>query len=112
MATSNAARVTLVGAGRKRRLVAASPGSRPELRLAVAHPSRPTAPGRVGRVASCVQISSAAPSPWVRWKVAAVGALVLFGTVVSIPHFAAMGQPDPSVDYVAGDPAWAHVTAP
>ena len=36
--------------------------------------------------------------------------LVIVGLLIAVPKLLAMTQPDPSVDPVAGDPAWAHVT--
>lgn len=36
--------------------------------------------------------------------------LVLLGLLFAVPKLVAMTQPDPSLDPVAGDPAWAHVT--
>lgn len=114
MTTSNAVNFHIVGAG-SRRSVAVSPASRPDLRLLLARPRRRVAPGRVGAVTSCVAARPAVRAPWLRWKVAAVGALVVFGTAVAVPQYVAMldtSHPDPALGYVAGDPAWAHVTQP
>lgn len=100
-------------AARPRRVVQ-SPGGRPDLRLVTAHACRPVAAGRVAHPASCRVVSPAKEpvSPWLRVKVAVVGALVLTGWVVPLTSFVTSLQVDPKLDYVAGDPAWAHVTAP
>jgi hypothetical protein len=45
-------------------------------------------------------------------KLAAVGIVAAFGVAVCVPQFAAMTQPDPAREYVAGHPAWAHVDHP
>lgn len=111
MTASSAVSYKVVDAG-ARRVVTVSPARRRELGSPVAHPARPVAPGRVGSVASCSVSRPAAPSPWLAVKVAVVGALVVAGSVVSAAQFVSNAQPDPATQYVAGDPAWAHVTAP
>ncbi|AQP51992.1 hypothetical protein [Tessaracoccus flavescens] len=104
-----AVRFQVVDAG-ARRVVAASPAARPELRLPQAHPVRPLAAGRVAKVASCAAARRAVkPSPLLVLKVAVVGLLALGGAVVSVGQLAADSTPDPAREYVAGDPAWAHV---
>ena len=45
-------------------------------------------------------------------KVAAVGLLAAVGVAVTAAQFVGTSQPDPAVQYVAGDPAWAHVSQP
>ena len=45
-------------------------------------------------------------------KVAVVGLLAAVGVAVTAAQFVGMSQPDPAVQYVAGDPAWAHVSQP
>ena len=75
--------------------------------------STPRSPGRVGQVSSCV--AAPAPRPASRvlgLKLAAVGIVAAFGVAVCVPQFAAMTQPDPAKEYVAGHPAWAHVDHP
>ena len=96
-----------------RRLAVSSPSTLPRLNAPVAHPQRRVAVGRVGQVSSCVAAPAPRPVPRVlRLKVAAVGIVAAFGVAVCIPQFAAMAQPDPAKDYVAGHPAWAHVDHP
>lgn len=43
-------------------------------------------------------------------KVATVVVLALVGAGVSVAEFASWSEVDPAVEFVAGDPAWAHVT--
>lgn len=99
-------------AGRRRVVTSAS---RPDLRLPEAHPARPVAPRGVGQVASCSAAGlrrRPAGGVWVKVKVAVVGLLAVAGAAASVSSFVAMAQPDPAQGYVAGDPAWAHVTQP
>lgn len=113
MTTSSAVRFQVVGTA-SRRVIAASPGARPALHLPQAHPSRPAAPGRTRVVASCAVGRPAAPrSPWLAAKVAVVSLLAVFGGAVSVTQLVGGAvSPDPAVQYVAGDPGWAHVTQP
>lgn len=46
-----------------------------------------------------------------RVKVATIGLVALVGLGASVAEVSSWSHPDPSVDYVAGDPAWAHVTS-
>ena len=111
MATTSAVRFEIVEKG-ARRVVTAAPPARPDLHLPEAHPARPVAPGRSQRAASCaVERPSARPSAWLAVKVAAVAALAILGTAVSGQSLV-LAEPNPAAEYVAGHPAWAHVTAP
>ncbi|MDO5676643.1 MAG: hypothetical protein Q4G35_03935 [Propionibacteriaceae bacterium] len=112
MTTSNAIQFQVVGTP-SRRVVAVSPAVRPELRLPQAHPARVPAPGRIGSVASCAVSRPQARSPWMIAKVVVVGVLAIVGGAVSTAQLVGdVISPDPSFEYVAGDPAWAHVTQP
>ena len=95
-----------------RRLVTTSPSHRPDLRLAPAHPKRPAQPGRVVQVASCAVARPVVRSRWVVLKVAVVSVLAVLGSAVSVSQLVANATPDPAREYVAGDPAWAHVDQP
>lgn len=110
MTTATAARFTVTRAG-DRRVVITTAAGRPDLRLPEAHPARRPQPGRTASVASCAAVRPARVSPLLALKVAAVGALTVLGTVVSVQNLA-LAEPDPALGYVAGDPAWAHVTQP
>lgn len=93
-----------------RRVVKTAPLARPQLRAPQAHPARYAAPGRSAAVASCAHVTQPVKrSPWLAVKMVAVGLLAAVGTTVSVQQFVAMGEPNPAVEYVAGDPAWAHV---
>ena len=108
MTATSTVRFQVVDAG-ARRLVTVSPAGRPGPGGPQAHPSRAISPGRVGAVASC-QVSRPAPVPLLlAVKVAAVGLLAAVGVAVSAGQFVEMSRPDPATQYVAGDPAWAHV---
>lgn len=112
MTTLSAVRYQVVGTPR-RRVVTASPAARPELQLPQAHPSRPARPGRVAPVASCSVVSPEPRTPWLAAKVAVVAVLAVVGGAVSAAQLVdGAVSPDPSLGYVAGDPAWAHVTHP
>ncbi|HHT11812.1 MAG TPA: hypothetical protein GX013_01395 [Propionibacterium sp.] len=113
MTTSNAVRFQVVGTPR-RRVVAVSPGARPDLHLLQAHPARQAAPGRTSAVAACaVSRPAAVQSPWLAAKVAVVSLLAVVGGAVSVTQLIGGAvNPDPSVQYVAGDPGWAHVAQP
>ena len=99
-----------VRAGARRLVV--SPVARPGFQSPQAHPRRPEPVVRRAQVASCVVQRSPRVSPWVAIKLAVVAALAVTGGVVSVAQLAADATPDPSLSYVAGDPAWAHVTQP
>ncbi len=108
MAASTAVRFQVVGSG-PRRVVAVSPVARPEFGGPVAHPARPVAPGRIRPAASCA-VERPRRSPWLAVRVALVGVVAAVGAVASVAQFVENAQPDPALGYVAGDPAWAHVT--
>jgi hypothetical protein len=96
-----------------RRVAVSSPSALPQLKAPVAHPRRPVAAGRVGQVSSCIAAPTPRPvSRLLGVKRAAVGIVAAFGVAVCVPQFAAMTQPDPAREYVAGHPAWAHVDHP
>ena len=61
--------------------------------------------------AACRVVSPAARRAglFMKIKVTMVVAVALMGMGASVAEFATWTQPDPSVEYVAGDPAWAHV---
>lgn len=99
MTASTAVRYQVVDAG-ARRLVTVSPAARPV---------RPVGPGRVAAVSSC-RVARPAPSPLLALKVIAVGLLTCVGVAVSVTQFVAMAEAEPAGGYVAGDPAWAHVS--
>lgn len=112
MATLSAVRYQVVATPR-RRIVTASPAARPGLQPPQAHPARTAAPGRIVRAASC-RVSRPEPrSPWLAVKVTVVAALAVLGGAVSVGELVGgVVSPDPVFGYVAGDPAWAHVTQP
>ena len=109
MTATSTVRFQVVDAG-ARRVVTAAPSGRSAQVGPQAHPARPVAPGRVGAVASCQVSRPARVSPLLAVKVAAVGLLAAVGVAVTGAQFVNMAQPDPTVRYVAGDPAWAHVS--
>lgn len=110
MTAAQAVSFKVVHAG-ARRVVTVSPAGRPELAGPLARPARPAAPGRVGTVSSCQVARPATASPLLALKVAFVGILAAVGLTLSAAQFVGMAQVDPATDYVAGDPAWAHLTA-
>lgn len=101
----------VVDAG-SRRIVATSPVSRPDLRLPRAHPRRVGSAGVVAGVSSCAVARPLRSSRWVAVKLAVVGVLAVAGGVVSLAQFAADAAPEAPSGYVAGDPAWSHVSQP
>ena len=96
----------------ERRVVAVSPAGRPEVCLPHAHPRREVRPGGVARAASCTVARAPRVSPWMSLKVAAVALLVVAGGVASVSQFISDAAAEQSRGYVAGDPAWSHVTQP
>lgn len=66
---------------------------------------------RPGTAAACRVMSPAARRAglFMKVKVSMIAAVALMGMGASVAEFASWTQPDPSVEYVAGDPAWAHV---
>lgn len=109
MAAARAVSFKVVHAG-TRRVVTVGPAGRPELAGPLARPARPAAPRRQGAVASCQVARPSIDSPMLAVKVAFVAILAAVGFTLSAAQFAGMAQVDPVTDYVAGDPAWAHVT--
>lgn len=91
-----------------RRVVTVSPATRPDLRLPVAHPSRPLASGRSAKVASCVASRPAAGGGW--WlgvKVALVGLVAVAGAgVAGVQIHANVTAEPPAGVALAGDPVW------
>lgn len=109
MTASAAVRYQVIDAGH-RRLVTVSPAGRPELGGPVARAARPALPGRVRTASSC---RVARPvSGWMALKVAGVGILTAVGMAVAGLQFAEMASAEAPTGYVAGDPAWAHVSQP
>lgn len=109
MTTTSTSRGRIAG----RQIVVGSPAARPAVRLPRAHPARPAAPGAISAVKSCAVGAPEPRSPWLALKVAAVSVLAVVGGAVSVAQFVGGATaPDPAVQYVAGDPAWAHVTQP
>ena len=89
-----------------------SPSARPVLGLPLTSPAAPRVVGRTGAATSCRVVSPAGRrSAFVlKVKVAVVAVVALVGVGVSAAEFSSWTQPDPTVDYIAGDPAWAHVS--
>lgn len=83
---------------------------RPDLRLPQARPRVTVLRGRAVPVAGCAGVVRAASSKgwWLRLKVAVVALLSVSAATVATVQLALPEEPAPS--YVAGDPAWAHVT--
>lgn len=97
----------------ERRDVGEVPLSRPVVGAPTAAPTRIRVTGRPQhRPVSCRVASPRARrnALVMRIKVATIGLLALVGVGASAAEFASWSHPDPAVDYVAGDPAWAHVT--
>lgn len=89
-----------------------SPVARPVLGGPVASPDGLTIPRRPHAVASCRVVSPSARHAGLvlRLKVSAVAMVALVGIAASAAEFSTWTEPDPAVEYVAGDPAWDHVT--
>lgn len=92
-------------------------GSSPLARPVLGGPEAAPARRRVGRRSDVPAVSCRVVSPEarraglvMRLKVVAVGLVALVGVGASAAEFVSWSQPDPAVDYVAGDPAWAHVS--
>lgn len=86
--------------------------SRSHSRGVAAHPPRQIRGMVRGSVAACsVRRAAPAPrvSPLLRLKVFALGLLAVVGGVVGVTGYVQAISPDPAVDYVSGDPGWAHV---
>lgn len=101
---------TPAGTGARRGAWTASP--RTAARTPLARPVRGLTPGHTRTTASCSLVVPAA-RPRVDivtgLKVSLVAVVALVGAVASGVEFASWAEPDPAVEYVAGDPAWAHV---
>ena len=99
------------GAGtRKQR--GAAPQARPEFGGPTATPLARATTRRSAGVAACRVTSPTArrASLLLKLKVGVVAAVALVGVGVSTAEFATWTHADPAVEFVAGDPAWAHVT--
>lgn len=86
-----------------------APAGRPRVQAPPARPAVGVRPGRSRSVAAC----SVAPRPRRQFllglKVATVAALAVVGIGASVAEFVSWESPNPAVEYVQGDPAWAHV---
>ncbi|RMB58915.1 hypothetical protein [Tessaracoccus antarcticus] len=109
--TSRSSVPTTAGARTSRR---PAPLARPEFGGPTAASPARTATRRPAVAASCHVTSPALRRAGLilKLKVAVVAAVALVGVGVSTAEFATWTQADPSVEFVAGDPAWAHVTGP
>ena len=89
-----------------------SPSARPTLGGPSASPAVPSVVGRTAAASSCRVVSPARQKNALvlKFKVAAVAVVALVGVGMSASEFSSWTQPDPAVDYVVGDPAWAHVS--
>lgn len=98
------------GAGSPR-VRGAAPMARPVLGSPTASPVVVRMVSRRPGAAACRVVSPAARRAglFMKIKVTMVAAVALMGMGASVAEFASWAQPDPSVEYVAGDPAWAHV---
>lgn len=79
---------------------------------ATAHRSPRAVPGRNLRPVGCdgvLEARRAGMGVWLRIKVFVAVALMVVGFGVSVAEMASWAHPDPAVEYVKGDPAWAHV---
>ena len=110
---SGSVRTTLRPVTGSRRAHGSVPLARPEL-------GGPSAP-RVARIGAVRPAPAASAcrvvSPEVRRagvvlrvKVATIALVALVGLGASAAEVSSWSNPDPAVDYVAGDPAWAHVS--
>ena len=89
-----------------------SPTARPSQGGSVA-PGRPVRlAGRSATASSCRVVSPVARRSGLvlKLKVAAVAVVAVVSVALTAAEFSTWSQPDPAVDYVAGDAAWAHVT--
>jgi len=110
-ARSSARTTVRTGAGDRAR-PGAAPAARPMLGAPVSSPASPRIVGRTAAPSSCRVVSPVGRRDGLvlKLKVAAVAFVALVGVGVSGAEFSSWLQPDPAVDFVAGDPAWAHVS--
>lgn len=87
----------------------AAPGGRPNLGRPLAKPVPAALPGKDRNAAACLVTARPRRQFALGLKVATVALLAVAGVGVSAAEFATWGTPDPAVEYVQGDPAWAHV---
>lgn len=92
-----------------RRTRTVAPGSRPPLHGPLARPGAAPSPGSTRRVAACSVQGRPRRELVLKLKVVLVSVLALAGMGASVAEFATWATPDPAVEYVQGDPAWAHV---
>ena len=90
-----------------------APLARPE--LGGPSPSRSTRAGSGRRFATAAACRVSSPVDrreglLLRVKVGAIALVALLGVGVSAAEVSSWAHPDPAVDFVAGHPAWAHVT--
>ena len=111
MTAAQAVSFKVVHAG-ARRVVTVSPAGRPELAATPGPPgeARRAWPGRA-LSSSCQVARPATASPLLALKVAFVGILAAVGSPCLPPSSSAWPSRIRRRTYVAGDPAWAHVTA-
>ncbi len=79
------------------------------------HGPKRQAPHAARRTAiSCADVVADRPAAgWLRRvKTGVVAALMLLGGATAAAEFASWAEPNPELEYVAGHPAWAHVTQP
>lgn len=86
-----------------------APGGRPALGRPVARSTVGLTPGSGRSAAACRVEGRTRPQFLLGLKVATVALLAVVGLGASAAEFATWGSPDPAVEYVQGDPAWAHV---
>ena len=110
---ASTARTSVVTGTGARRLRGAAPKARPELGGPSATPLVRSATRRPATAASCRVVSPTArrAGMLMKLKVSVVAVVALVGVGVSTAEFASWSQVDPAVEFVAGDPAWAHVTS-
>ncbi len=108
-ARSSARTTVRTGAGVRTRT---SPAARPVRGGPNASPASPRVVGRTAAASSCRVVSPVGGQSALvlKFKVAVVAVVALVGLGMSAAEFSSWTQPDPAVDYVAGDPAWAHVS--
>lgn len=89
-----------------------APISRPVLGAPGSSQASPRVVGRTATASSCRVASPVVPRDGLvlKLKVAAIAAIALVAVGVSGAEFSSWSQPNPAADFVAGDPAWAHVS--